>query len=206
MEADFSRDVVYTFIKMTYFTAYITILTNICVVWRRLSPLMYWNDGETFFFFLFSKCWLSRLKFTNAYQNDKQGRPWSNFFRNSLIWVRTVWQATSVQDFRTFYRKPYFVAYVKPMPLIRLTGPRSAVGNVSGNRCQSDCRSSCHEFYPCPVPYFRGDWSWNNFYGHSPSLGWIIQEGLLSVTRESMCTKYWLTACSSHDHSCWVGM
>ena len=24
----------------------------------------------------------------------------------------------------------------------------------------------------------------------------IIQEGLLSVTSESMCTKYWLTACS----------
>ena len=43
-----------------------------------------------------------------------------------------------------------------------------------------------------------------------------IQEGLTSVTRESMCTKYWLTAWSSlprkkcgkvnllsqHDHSC----
>ena len=25
----------------------------------------------------------------------------------------------------------------------------------------------------------------------------VIQEGLLSVTSESMCTKYWLTACSS---------
>ena len=25
---------------------------------------------------------------------------------------------------------------------------------------------------------------------------WIIQEGLLSVTSESMCMKYWLTACS----------
>ena len=25
----------------------------------------------------------------------------------------------------------------------------------------------------------------------------IIQEGLLSVTSKSMCTKYWLTACSS---------
>ena len=26
---------------------------------------------------------------------------------------------------------------------------------------------------------------------------WFIQEGLLSVTSESMCTNYWLTACSS---------
>ena len=48
------------------------------------------------------------------------------------------------------------------------TGPRSAVGNVSGYRCVSDCRSRGREFDPGPVPYFRGDWSWNNFYGHSP--------------------------------------
>ena len=39
----------------------------------------------------------------------------------------------------------------------RFTGPRSAVGNVSGNRCESDCRSRGHEFDPGPVPYFRGD-------------------------------------------------
>ena len=30
-----------------------------------------------------------------------------------------------------------------------------------------------------------------------PSAEWIIQDGLLSVPSESMCTKYWLTACSS---------
>ena len=36
-------------------------------------------------------------------------------------------------------------------------GPRSAVGNVSGYRCVSDCRSRGHEFDPGPVPYFRGD-------------------------------------------------
>ena len=71
------------------------------------------------------------------------------------------------------------------------TGPCSAVGNVS------DCRSRGREFDPGPVPYFRGDWSWNNFYGHSPPFRWFIQEGLLSVTSESMCTNYWLTACSS---------
>ena len=38
-----------------------------------------------------------------------------------------------------------------------VTGPRSAVGNVSGYRCVSDCRSRGHEFDPGPVPYFRGD-------------------------------------------------
>ena len=77
------------------------------------------------------------------------------------------------------------------------TGPCSAVSNVSGYRCVSDCRSRGREFDPGPDPYFRGDWSWNNFYGHSPPFRWFIQEGLLSVTSESMCTNYWLTACSS---------
>ena len=77
------------------------------------------------------------------------------------------------------------------------TGLRRAVGNMSGYRCVSDCRSRGREFDPGPVPYFRGDWSWNNFYGHSPPFRWFIQEGLLSVTSESMCTNYWLIACSS---------
>ena len=36
-------------------------------------------------------------------------------------------------------------------------GPRSPVGNVSGNRCQSDCRSRGCEFDPGLVSYFRGD-------------------------------------------------
>ena len=37
------------------------------------------------------------------------------------------------------------------------TGPGSAVGNVSGYRCVSDCRSRGREFDSGPVPYFRGD-------------------------------------------------
>ena len=37
------------------------------------------------------------------------------------------------------------------------TGPRSAVGNVSGYRCKADCRSRGREFDPGSVPYFRGD-------------------------------------------------
>ena len=82
-----------------------------------------------------------------------------------------------------------------------LSVPSLAVSKNAHNsmryRCVSDCRSRGREFDPGPVPYFRGDWSWNNFYGHSPPFRWFIQEGLLSVTSESMCTNYWLTACSS---------
>ena len=36
--------------------------------------------------------------------------------------------------------------------IISVTRPRSAVGNVSGNRCESDCRSRGREFDPGPVP------------------------------------------------------
>ena len=42
--------------------------------------------------------------------------------------------------------------------------------------------------------------------GHFPPFRWIIQEGLLSVTSKSMCTKYWLTACSSLPRKkVWLG-
>ena len=40
---------------------------------------------------------------------------------------------------------------------VTVTELRSAVGNVSGYRCVSDCRSRGREFDPGPVPYFRGD-------------------------------------------------
>ena len=35
--------------------------------------------------------------------------------------------------------------------------PHSAVGNVSGYRCVSDCNSRGREFYHSPVPHFLGD-------------------------------------------------
>ena len=37
------------------------------------------------------------------------------------------------------------------------TGPCRAVGKVSGNRCESDCRSRGLDFDPGMVPFFRGD-------------------------------------------------
>ena len=97
----------------------------------------------------------------------------------------------------TAFRYSYVISVFRHFLDKIKTGPRSAVGNVSGYRCVSDCRSRGREFDPGMVPYFYGDWSWNNFYDHSPPFRWFIQEGLLSVTSESMCTNYWLTACSS---------
>ena len=38
--------------------------------------------------------------------------------------------------------------------MLIVTGLGSTVSNVSGNRCESDCRSRGSEFYPGLVPYF----------------------------------------------------
>ena len=48
----------------------------------------------------------------------------------------------------------YFETFIKKY---RDTGPRRAVGNVSGNKCESGCRYRGPKFDPGPVPYFRGD-------------------------------------------------
>ena len=49
------------------------------------------------------------------------------------------------------------ITYYLLLITYHITGPRSAVSNVSGNRCESDCRSRGHKFDPGPVPYFCGD-------------------------------------------------
>ena len=75
-----------------------------------------------------------------------------------------------------------------------LTGPHSAVCNVSDYRCVSDCRCRGCKFHPIPYWYWHGDWSWNNFYGHlPPSL--IHSRRVVVSFNATMFTKYWLTAC-----------
>ena len=64
--------------------------------------------------------------------------------------------------FRSFFfffpsLDPKYVTKFPANQLIKNTGPRSAVGNVSGYRCVSDCNSRGRMFDPGPVPYFRGD-------------------------------------------------
>ena len=60
-------------------------------------------------------------------------------------------------DGRKYRRNRKHIRPKKSVPKRRVAGPRSAVGNVSGYRCVSDCRSRGREFDPGPVPYFRGD-------------------------------------------------
>ena len=49
--------------------------------------------------------------------------------------------------------RPYSLGFITPGRLCSQT----RIGNVSGYRCVSDCRSRGREFDPDPVPYFRGD-------------------------------------------------
>ena len=56
-----------------------------------------------------------------------------------------------------YTKKAYKLALILHISTHTHAGPRSAVGNVSGYRCVSDCRSRGREFDPGPVPYFRGD-------------------------------------------------
>ena len=49
----------------------------------------------------------------------------------------------------------YYILVIYYYILVIWTGPRNAVGNVSGYRCVSNCRFRGREFDPGPVPYFR---------------------------------------------------
>ena len=68
------------------------------------------------------------------------------------------------------------------------TGLRSTVGNVSDCRFMSEFRSRGHKFNPGPVPYIM-EVDHKTIFRHSPPFCGFIQEGLLSVTSKSICTK-----------------
>ena len=57
---------------------------------------------------------------------------------------------------KTYDKKTMPFLYIS-QPKSANTGPCSTVGNVSGYRCEADCRSRVGKFNPGPVPYFRGD-------------------------------------------------
>ena len=88
----------------------------------------------------------------------------------------TVWNQKKEESIRTYRVISMGVAIMSKLWLNKV----DTVGNVSGN----GCRSRGREFDPGLVPYIREDWSWNNFYSHSPPFRWIIQKGLSSVTRK----------------------
>ena len=77
-------------------------------------------------------------------------------------------------------------------------GLHSAVGNVFGYRCVSDCRSRGRKFDPgLSHTFVEIDHELISRVILLPSAD-SFKEGFLSVLSESiMCKKYWLTACSS---------
>ena len=71
----------------------------------------------------------------------------ASILNSSVLLGNYLQQTTSTDD---IFRCIFFLG------ALTVTGPRSAVGNVSGYRCVSDCISRGREFDPGPVPYFRG--------------------------------------------------
>ena len=90
--------------------------------------------------------------------------------------------------------------------LFLFTRPRSAISNMSCNRCESDCRPRGHAS-SIPVQshtFVEIDYEINStvilllLLNHSR---WIVVR-----TSEIMCTKYWLAACSSLPRNkVWLG-
>ena len=133
----------------------------VCYSEKHLVNSCLYNRHSNAFAFL-------TLKFEAKLQNPfRIGSTIFNFFLFGEVyrWIhgqKSCFTAPLVWLCKTKFRPCFLMIYLPR------TRPCSAFGNVSGNRCESDCRSRGREFDPGPVPYFRGDWSWNNFYRHSP--------------------------------------
>ena len=69
-----------------------------------------------------------------------------------MVVIVVIYFISEKVDVKGVSNNTYDQAVVTIIPL-----PGSAVGNMSGNRCESDCRSKGREFDPGPVPYVRGD-------------------------------------------------
>ena len=76
-----------------------------------------------------------------------------------------------------------------------LTGPRSAVGNVSGNRCESDCRPGgvASSIPTGSHTFVKIDYEIISTVIVLPSAE-SFKKDCCQLTSESMCMKYWLTA------------
>ena len=132
------------------------------------------------------------------------------YFRSQLIWIYTAkqgisgfsrtrvnqnwgtwlsWQVPSVLLFfwqgeiTEFY--PFFFVVCLVL-LDTLVIQIARFGGSVGCAVWLKTRRSRVQPLPRSATFFRGDWSWNIFYGHSFLL--LIQEGQLSVSGERMCT------------------
>ena len=76
-------------------------------------------------------CTVNALKICNTYNFNTLGRGGGGF--------KTLYSLLSTGSIQEYPSR---------------TGLCSTVGNKSGNRCMSDCRSRGREFDPGPVPYF----------------------------------------------------
>ena len=83
-----------------------------------------------------------------------------NVVKKNSVRLAEVW----MDEYKDYYYERFnhdlvghTLTLILPIFCCFFAGPHSAVCNVSGYRCVSDCRSRGREFDSGPVPYFRAD-------------------------------------------------
>ena len=93
----------------------------------------------------------------NKINDQLSGHFQSFFFINIIILISPEKNSKTSEVNFNLYILYHFPKNLDRTITFNSTRPRSAVGNVSGYRCEADCRSRDRELDPGPVPYFRGD-------------------------------------------------
>ena len=85
---------------------------------------------------------------------------WHYYGRNKHKKRRHTLFSVEIRDLRKY-------SWASSLDLVSYLIDNKAVSSMS------DCRSRGREFFTALVPYFRGVWSWNNFYDHFSLFRWF---------------------------------
>ena len=127
---------------------------------------------------------------------------------SDLIWIQTVWHSDGIPG-RFFFEKVDFkkkihrrqksmqnfpaCKEIKQIPS-PVGEPRASLIGSVGCAVQLETRRSRVQPPPRSATFFRGDWSWNIFYGHSLPLADSIRAVNCCQFLAKECAQYWLTA------------
>ena len=127
------------------------------IFWRQATPLTWVQEVPipNLVGVILMCHWGGRLSITTRYNPERHPGITGNLLIGSYSKAPIQTKSKKWHEAK-LVRKVTFVSsmYIWPQKLTLIIGPRSAVGNVSGYRCVSDCRSRGREFDPGPVPYF----------------------------------------------------
>ena len=120
-----------------------------------------WTLAFRFIFPQFCKSDISRYGYLKVFKTF----PWTSRWRESTacVWTfleesKTFWQ--SCRSWNCIYSPLNMFNYV-------ITAARAGLGGSVGCAVRLETRRSRVQPPPRSATFFRGDWSWNIFYGHS---------------------------------------